>query len=313
MSAFVRGVTARDAHAGVLFRKEDYRAVRAVGIDPAVEDRVAGFCKRVARGRCFDTARPRQAVAGSRLAEVLGLRVGDRLKLVMPYEDLGEIKFARESLKLAGVLEGGGSFRADYDLFIPIRDMYRIMGWDDEATRVSIFVDRRQRAEAHAPRVRALLPPKTSLKTFWESEQFVANAVAGNRALFSISMMMVIFAVGIPVLALLYIRVLQDRRQIATLSAIGFTRASLFTVYLIKAALVGGAGAALGVGAGLGLCSYFDAYPIFQYHGFEVRPAVDATVVLVPAGVLLLVTVLAGIAPAIKAARANPSLELREG
>ena len=309
---FVRGITARCSRPGVIFRRGAYRAVRAVGLNMPNEEAVAGFCRQIKAGRCPDPRRPRQAVAGSRLAEVMGLKVGDRIKLVLPFEDLGEVKFASERFELVGVLSGGGSFQEDYDLLLPIRDVYRIMQWDDMATRISVFVDNRRQAGRYTARLAAAVGTQAKVQTWRQDSAFVANAIAGNRALLSISMAMVIVAVGIPVLALLYIHVLHDRRQIATLSALGFTSGDLFWIYLFKAALVGAVGVGLGTGLGVLLCQYFDAHPIFRYQGFEVRPVLDTAVVALPGAVLFVVTLLAGIAPAIRASRANPATELRE-
>jgi lipoprotein-releasing system permease protein len=308
----VRAVTVQAIHAGVLFKGEAYQAVQVFGVDPERERAAAGFCARLRGGRCIRGEREGETVVGQRLAEQLGVGAGDRVKLVMPREDLGEVKFVSERLRVVGVLGGGGSFRADYGLFLPRRELLRLIQWVDEASQLSVFVDDPAEAERHARRLSRLVPGGRA-EPWWRANTFVANAIAGNRTLFAISMVMVIFAVGIPVLALLYIHVLHERRQIAVLAALGFTRGALFVIYLLRAALVGLFGVALGVGGGLALCALFDAHPIFSYQGFVVRPVLDLAVVALPAGVLFAVTLVAGVAPAIRAARANPALELREG
>jgi ABC-type lipoprotein release transport system permease subunit len=142
--------------------------------------------------------------------------------------------------------------------------------------------------------------------------EFVANAIAGNRAISFISLAMVVLAVMIPVWSLLHILVLHERRPIAILGALGFERRAIFQIYLFKAALIGLVGVALGVGVGLVLCELFRAYPIFAHSGFVVRPELSLWGVLVPSAVLFGVTLLAGLIPAFLAARCNPSLELRE-
>jgi len=306
----VRAVTVRLVHAGVLFKGEAYRAIRVVGLDPTAEATTTQFCVHLRAGRCIRDRGEGEVVLGRRLAQKLRLRVGDRVKLVLPHEDLGEVKFNSERMRVVGVLEGGGGFQADYDLFLPRGELASLIRWADEGTTLSLFIDDHRKAELHARRLRRLVPG-ARVQPWWEANEFVSSAIAGNRTLFMISMVMVIFAVGIPVLALLYIHVLHERQQIAILAALGFTRSALFGIYLAKAGLVGLLGVALGIGGGLGLCALFDAYPIFSYQGFIVRPVINTAVVLVPGAILLGVTLVAGVAPAIRAARANPALELK--
>ena len=50
---------------------------------------------------------------------------------------------------------------------------------------------------------------------------------------------MVVVAVMIPVLALLYIHVLAERRRIATIAALGFSRREIFLIHLFEALIVG--------------------------------------------------------------------------
>jgi len=71
-------------------------------------------------------------------------------------------------------------------------------------------------------------------------------------------------------------------------------------------------GVLLGNGAGWLLCRYFQARPIFSHGGFVVRPELSLSVAAVPSIVLFAVTLLAGVIPALLAARSNPATELRE-
>jgi lipoprotein-releasing system permease protein len=198
-------------------------------------------------------------------------------------------------------------------VFVRIELLRRVLDRPDAASSISLYTDDHARAGAHAAQARAALGSAPArVRPWWEVSELVANAIAGNRAIAAISMTMVVIAVMIPVSALLYILVLHERRQIAILGALGFGRAALFGIYVMKAALIGIAGTALGSGVGLAICRYFAARPIFAHNGFEVRPEVDLPTVAIPVAVLFAVTLCAGIVPAVIAARSNAALELRE-
>lgn len=308
--SFVRGLTTRVLHPGVAFKGEEHRAVRVVGLVSKNEERLRRFCSEMKAGRCMEPD-SLQAVAGAYLADKMGLKVGDRIRLVLPYQDLDEVKYARAKYTISGIKAGGGGFQADKDLFISLKTIVEQLGYHDEATQLSIFVDDPERAAGRAAALSRTVK-QARVETWWKANAFVANAIEGNRTIASISMIMVILAVGIPVLALLYIHVLHERRQIAILSTMGFGRSALFTIYLLKAMFVGIVGVGLGIGLGVGLCAYFDHNPLFSHGGFVVRPDLTATAVAIPALVTFVVTVLAGIAPAVRASVSNPALELRE-
>jgi lipoprotein-releasing system permease protein len=316
---FVRAATARLAHPGVVLRRGDHQAVRAVGIEPADEERASGFCRGLAKGRCFESQEGggggkgglEPALVGAAIASKMALRPGDRAKLVLPHEDLGELRYEELGLRIEGVLEGGGGFQTDYDLFLRRRVLADRLGYADEASTISLFVDDPARSEAYAGLATGYVEG-AKVEAWNRANPFIANAIEGNRTLGLISMTMVILAVGIPVLALLYIHVQNERRQIAILAALGFGHSALFAIYLIKAVVIGALGVALGIGIGLGLCAFFEAHPLFSNGGFVVRPLVSARTLAIPSLVLFGVTVLAGLAPAVRASRANPSLELRE-
>jgi putative ABC transport system permease protein len=120
-----------------------------------------------------------------------------------------------------------------------------------------------------------------------------------------------VLAVGIPVLALLYISTLHRRRQIGLLTAMGFTRADLFVTFLLQALILGAAGVLVGGLAAFGLVRYLVAHPIFNWQGFVVRPVLTFGDMARTTGAILATAVVAGSYPAWRAARLDPSRILR--
>lgn len=307
----LRAVVPRLVHGGVAFKGGEHQPVRIQGIDPAAEERATGFCRRLGRGRCMKEGAAPEAVLGSALAARLKVGVGDRVKVLIPYQELGEVEQSSAYYRVSGVLEGGGAFTTDSDLFLALPLLQRVVGVEDAASVISIYLDDHADAGPRAAELRPLLP-RLEVKPWWEVSQFVASAIAGNRAIYGVSMAMVVAAVMIPVSALLFILVLHERRQIAILGALGFSRPALFAIYMWKAALVGLIGVGLGSALGYALCRYFMLRPIFEFSGFVVRPALKVEVFAVPSLALFAVTLLSGLVPALRAARCEPALGLRE-
>lgn len=308
----VAGVAVRLVRAAVIRRDGQQRAVRLVGLNGAAEEAVTGFCQRVAQGACPADGPGLQLVLGARLAAQLGVEPGARLRVVVPFVDLlGDLDSVSRQALVVGVLRGGGGFDVDYDAFTSLATLQQLLDLRDEANSVSVFLHREEQVAETAAELRQLLPA-ARVEPWWEVSELVSSSIRANRSIAQISMAMVIMAVIVPVLALLYIHVLQERAQIAVLGAIGFGRFEIFLSYLLKAVLVATIGTLLGILLGFGLCCYFAAHPLFSYNDFTVRPLLSPSAVLWPALVIFGVTVLAGLVPAIRAARANPAEELRQ-
>src|SRR5262249_24643285 len=133
------------------------------------------------------------------------------------------------------------------------------------ATAVHLYLERAEIVEQIVPALRQALGNEVRVRPWSEMSSGVAMAIESNRNVNHISQLMVILAILLPTLALLWINVLREQRQIAALGAIGFTRRALFAVYLLRAALVGVLGTALGLGVGLLLCRFFLSHPIYQH------------------------------------------------
>ncbi|NNG18695.1 FtsX-like permease family protein [Naumannella sp. ID2617S] len=105
------------------------------------------------------------------------------------------------------------------------------------------------------------------------------------------------------------ILVAQRTRQLALLRCIGATRGQVFRDVLREAVLLGLAASAVGVGLGIGLA----AIGVHLSKGTMPMDglAVNATVIVVPLLLGLLITVVAAVAPAIRATRVAPLAALR--
>src|SRR2546423_505833 len=123
--------------------------------------------------------------------------------------------------------------------------------------------------------------------------------------------MMVVFAVVIPVWALLHLNLLHRRRDLGLMGALGFRRLEVFAVFVLQALLVGAVGIGAGCLAGWGLIAVFRAHPVFQTGSFVIRPVVTAAAFVGPAVTVLLAAVGAGAIPAAVAAAKDPAPILR--
>jgi len=307
---FVKSKAVRFAHVGFLSAGEKASSAIVIGIDESAENATIGFCGNVAEGKCLNSTEKQQAVISSQLSTQLGAKIGEKIDVAFSQFVRRELKVASAQFEIVGILGGNGGLRADFELYVPIVAMQDVFAQAGHATEIRVFVEDDLRADEWAKKV-AAIAPDNKVESWMQVNGFARNAIESNKAITGISMTMVIIAVMIPVLALLYIHVLSERRRIATIAALGFSRWEIFVMHLFEALIVGGLGTLLGTGLGYALCRYFMSHPIFSNAGFVVLPAMTTNAFVIPALVLFAATLLSGILPAVIAARAEPAIELR--
>jgi ABC-type lipoprotein release transport system permease subunit len=302
----VKNVATRLIQGAVVLRKGGAMPVRLVGIDIAREKRATNLCARIARGACI-VNEDSDVLVGWEAATLAHLEPGQRIEVAVATQDGQSIR--KLSLKVVGILHGGGAFQEDRDLIAarlavldPLEDV-------DQLTSILVFGSDAERAKEYRDEIQRIFP-KLSVKSWSDGAGFVAQAISGNQTLSYVSQWMVTFAVLVPVLALSYIHVTSERRQIGALRAIGMTRIDILSIYLLKTVVIAMIGATIGAGLGYLVCLYFQHYPIFKSGGFIVVPDLSWKVVLSSMGTVALTTIIAGIWPAMRAALTSPIEEL---
>jgi putative ABC transport system permease protein len=302
----VRHTAPRLIQAALLRGRGQRIPVRLVGIELERERRATSLCERVASGGCI-TRPSSEVLVGSEAAKKAELRAGDAVEIAVATPDASGV--VKLPMNVAGILRGGGAFQEDNDVIAVRGAVVDPLADDGAITALLVYGDSAEQADQYRDDVRRILP-SLDVKSWRDSAGFVNQAIEGNRKLTWVSLLMVTCAVLVPVLALSYIHVTAERRQIGTLRAVGMTRLDILAIYLLKSAIVTLVGTSVGVGLGMLLCWYFQLHPLFNSDGFVVRPSVSVAVVASSIASVGLTTIIAGLWPAMRAAMTSPIEEL---
>ena len=290
----VAAVSPMVSAAGLAVRGEASKAIALVGVDLDRYDRIVGLRSKVVDGAA--RLGPGEGIIGRDLAEDLGVRVGDRVGIVT-----GGVS---DSLRVTALVDLGVRELNRRTVIVPLRTAQSLVGLPGGATSLDLTLVDIWSAQTLADDLAARWPYKAES---WQqaNAQLVAalNAQSVSTAL--------IRGVVLGIASVLVVSVVQKRREIGILRAMGATQAQVLRIFLLQGAIVGALGSALGVLLAVVLIWAFthfvrgaDGLPLFNITLAPVLALRVATIATVCG-------VLAAVAPARRAAKLDPAQAIR--
>ena len=295
----VAGVSPMVSGAGLALRGEAVQSIALMGVDLDRYDRVVGLRAKVVSG----SARllPGEAIIGRELAQDLGLRVGDRLAV--------QTGSSSESLRVTALVDLGVKDLNRRTVIVPLRTAQNLLALPGGATSLDVTLHDVWVARALAQDLQRQFPYK--VESWQESNAQLVSALNAQSVSTSIIRGVVLAVVVLGIASVLVVSVVQKRREIGILRAMGATRGQVMRVFLVQGAVVGAVGSVLGLLLAVALIAAFttfvrgsDGLPLFN---ITLPPATALQVALVAT----VCGVLAAIAPARRAAQLDPAQAIR--
>ncbi len=230
-------------------RGEALQSVALIGIDASRYQRIIPIQNVIVAGVFRIGAG--NAVIGSQLANDLGLRLGDKLRL-----DGGQ---DRESVvNVAGIFELGVRELDSRHVYVDMKQAQSLLNLPGAATIIDVTVGDIFEAQA----VAAGIARRTGLKaeSWMETNAQLMNALRSQSLSTQMISTFVALSVALGIASVLSVRVVQRTREIGILRAMGTSRQQMLRVFLIQGALLGLAGSVLGGVAGYGLVGAFNFF-----------------------------------------------------
>jgi lipoprotein-releasing system permease protein len=259
-----------------------------------------------------------QAVVGVELAKRIGLKVGDDFQVV-PAASTGPQTGALSPrrLRVAGIFHSG---MFEYDstwIYLSLEVATAFAGGTHAASVISVRVKDVDEVKLTAAKVQHSLGNAYSTIDWQQANQplFAALALERRMGLFIIGLIIAIAAVNITTMLILI--VVERRRDVAILSALGATRNGVMALFVIEGAVVGSVGALGGVVLGLLACFLGNQFKVVSlpadvYSISNVPLNARVSEVVLAALFAFGLSVLATIYPARAAAQARPVETLRD-
>ncbi len=288
---------------GLALRGEATQAIALMGVELDRYDRIVGLRSKVVSG--IARLDPGEAILGRDLAADLGVRVGDRVTL---QTTVGS-RSVSDAVRVTALVDLGVRDLNRRTVIVPLRAAQSLLGLPGGATVLDMTLKDVWTANELAAELRQRYPYK--VESWQENNAQLVSALNAQSVSTALIRGVVMIVVVLGIASVLVVSVVQKRREIGILRAMGATRGQVLRVFLVQGAVVGALGSVLGIVLAVALIWAFthfvrgsDGLPLFAI-------TLPLATALKVAGIATVCGVLAAIAPARRAAAMDPAQAIR--
>jgi lipoprotein-releasing system permease protein len=254
---------------------------------------------------------------GSELAARTGLEAGDPAEIIAASANVSSPDGSRRRVRVAAVFRSG---LFEYDstwIYLPLETAAAFSGKSHAASVVSVQVANIYDVKSIAILVRQSLASSYTTVDWQEANRPLFTALALERRIGVVIIGLIIFIAALNITTTLILVVIERRRDIAILNALGASSKSIMSIFVIEGALVGMVGAASGLVLGAVAIVIANRYQLISlpadvYSISSVPLALNLRDMVLATLAAFVLSVIATVYPARAAARIRPAEMLRD-
>jgi ABC-type lipoprotein release transport system permease subunit len=299
---------------GIVAIGEETAGVRVIGIDPLSSANVP-FREGMVRGE-FLTPEDREGILiGLSLAEKLGLDAGSQINLSVNTSN-GEVN--EQPFTVRGIYTTETNAFDNFTVFVPLAKAQAMTQTENHASTIFVMLKDIDQTDSV---VKALQSSSYKVLTWTKMNEFLIQYENMANSYMVILYLIVLGITATVIVNTLVMAVFERTREIGILSAIGMRSRTIMAMFLAESSLLAIGGILIGLALGFLLSAYFAKFGFniesigvtgmllsnTVYAELTLQDTVRLTVMA------FVVTLLAGIFPAVLAARMEPIIALRGG
>lgn len=309
---------------GMLTAQGQVAGIVISGIEPSLEKNVSIIQNHMTSGSLDGLVDGEFGIVlGQTMADNLGLQQGDKVTLVLPEATASPAgvvpRFKR--FTIVGIFSVGAEVDSSLG-YIALNDAAKLLRQPDGAQGVRLKLDDLFAAREVSSDFAAELPNNFYASDWTQTQGNLFNAIQMEKAMVSLLLFLIVLVAAFNIVSSLVMVVTDKKSDIAILRTLGASPKTITRIFMVQGIVIGAfgtiTGALLGIGAALGISPFmawvntafglhlFDAYFV-NYLPSQLR---WQDVVLV-VSVSLVLSFLATIYPARRAARIQPAEALR--
>jgi putative ABC transport system permease protein len=224
-----------------------------------------------------------------------------------------------KNFKVEGILEKKGSFIYDNSVFMNEVDMKNLLGYGNVVDEIAVKVVDKSLINQTTNDIEKLMRQRRNVKV--GQEDFTVSTPAAllssvNSVISGVQIFIIIIAsISILVGAIgisntMTTSVLERKREIGIMKAIGARNEQIFYQFLIESGLLGLVGGVIGILLGTGI-GYLGTAALNTFLGASTQPQINWILLFSVAAGSFLIGVVSGLVPAIRAANERPVEDIR--
>jgi lipoprotein-releasing system permease protein len=306
---------------GMLRTPEGIEGAVLRGVDPASADRVLTTLSAESLAELeSDEAAGRipGILPGAELADRLGVVPGDIVSVTLPGAGAARQVPAMRRFQVRGTFQSGLHEFDKAMAYVALSDAQRLTGAPGAVTGIEIRVSDVEAADQVADRLAELLNFRYWAQDWKRMNRNLFSALRLQKVVMFIILALIVLVAAFNIASTLIMLVMEKKRDIAILKAMGATDRAVRRIFVFKGMVVGGIGAGLGLAVGVALCAILRRYPIIELptdvYFFSTLPvSLELPDVLLIVASTLAICFAATLYPAWRASRLSPVTAIRYG
>jgi lipoprotein-releasing system permease protein len=194
-------------------------------------------------------------VLGSHLAQRIGMRAGDVVRILSPQGEMTPfgMRPVEFRFRVAAVFESG-FFDLDNQMALTtIAQAQRVLALPDVVNAIELKLDDPGRAPEVAREAEAIAGPELGASHWMEQNRQLLNALRMEKIVSVITISLIQLVAALNILTALFLRVMEKKRDIAVLLSMGARKAQIARIFIWQGLMLAAGGVALGLALGYSL------------------------------------------------------------
>jgi lipoprotein-releasing system permease protein len=301
------------------------RAVNIVGIVPVGNERISSLSNSIVLGNFLNPNQENQILIGISLADALDSVVGDTIAIISPagiersltqFYQPKVVKFV-----VSGIYQSKNKDYDGYYAFVDLpaaQDLFTSPGENPSPSMVNGIdvklwnIDKSNEVKAKLESMLA----DVKIDTWYDLHKDLYQMMTLERIVAYIVLSLIVLVAAFNILGSLTMTVIEKRREIGALKTMGATQAGIMKIYLFEGACVGLLGSVIGLLLGFLVNEAQIKYELFKLDtSVYIIPALPVSMHLtdfiIVGLIAILISSIAALYPAKRAARINPAEAVR--
>jgi lipoprotein-releasing system permease protein len=193
---------------------------------------------------------------GSRMAESLGLVLGDTITLISPDGDVTPLGTTprMKGYPVTAIFEVGMSEYDSSIIYMPFSEAQLYFNMEGKAQTIEIYVDNPDDVDALKPKVEAAAQRPIFMTDWRQRNQTFFSALEVERNVMFMILTLIVLVAALNIISGLIMLVKDKGHDIAILRTMGASRGAILRIFLMTGAAIGVTGTIAGVGLGVVIC-----------------------------------------------------------